>query len=133
MEDMLNSKNLHSIENEKVLSQTSDAASKKKSVSLEVFIPLESDFFDGHFPSFKIFPAVAQIYLADRFAKKYLGVEGFAREIKRVKFPSPVLPETRILLALELDETCAEKKSLSFTLSDFTDKSKIYSSGTAIL
>lgn len=122
--------NLHSIQNERIVSQSSDAQSKTKSVCLEVFISPESDFFDGHFPAFKLFPAVAQIYLVDRFAKKYLGLEGFAKEIKRVKFPSPVMPGATVLLSLEQDLLSG---TLSFSICDSVQKDKVYSSGTAVL
>ena len=120
--------NLHSIQNERIVSQSSDAQSKTKSVCLEVFISPESDFFDGHFPAFKLFPAVAQIYLVDRFAKEYLGVQAFTKELKRVKFPSPLLPGARVLLSLELDQAF---DTLSFSLCDCEQKDKVYSSGTA--
>lgn len=122
--------NLHSIQDEKIISQSFDEVSNTKKMCLQVFVSEKSDFFDGHFPSFKIFPAVAQIYLVDLFAKKYFGAEGFVKEIKRVKFPSPMLPETSVLLNLEYNE---QKRSLFFTLCDAFQKDKIFSSGTAFL
>ena len=64
------------------------------------------------------------------FAKKYFGAEGFVKEIKRVKFPSPMLPETSVLLNLEYNE---QKRSFFFTLCDAFQKDKIFSSGTAFL
>jgi len=122
--------NLHSIRNEKIISQTADDQTKTRSVCLEIFISPESDFFDGHFPSFKLFPAVAQIYLADRFAKQYLGLEGFVKKMKRVKFPSPIVPGTSVLLNLEVDGIHG---ILSFSICDCCQKDKVYSSGTAAI
>lgn len=122
------SENLHSIQDGKLVFKDVDDSAKTKKVCLEVCIPPQSDFFDGHFPSFKLFPAVAQIYLADRFAKEYLGVQAFTKELKRVKFPSPLLPGARVLLSLELDQAFG---TLSFSLCDCEQKDKVYSSGTA--
>ena len=55
------SENLHDIVDEKVLSQSGDSA------EIEFFIPASSDFFDGHFPEFKLLPAVAQFEIITRF------------------------------------------------------------------
>ena len=46
--------NDHDIRDEKVVSREENA------VVLEFVIPASSDFFDGHFPQYKLLPAVAQ-------------------------------------------------------------------------
>ena len=97
----------HSIENEKVNSRTED------SVELEFLIPAECDFFDGHFPEFKLLPAVAQVQIVTRFASEYFNVPCTVSRAKRFKFLSPVLPDTQVILSLSVNK---EKKSVSFSL-----------------
>ena len=46
--------NDHDIHDEKVISRD------ETSVVLEFVIPGSSDFYDGHFPQYKLLPAVAQ-------------------------------------------------------------------------
>ncbi len=56
--------NLHNVENEKILEKS------ENKVVLEFVIPATSDFFDGHFPEFKLLPAVAQFEIITRFCRK---------------------------------------------------------------
>ena len=114
------SENLHDIVDEKILSQSGDSA------EIEIFIPASSDFFDGHFPEFKLLPAVAQFEIITRFSKKYFGTERYVPEIKRIKFSAPIRPDTLVRLKLEFNR---EKKSMSFLLRDAKKSDKAYSSG----
>ena len=75
-----NKMNDHSINNEKILEQTED------SVVIEYLIPETSDLFDGHFPEFKLLPAVGQFENITRFAKKYFKVARWTPSIRRMKF-----------------------------------------------
>ena len=112
--------NLHGIENEKVL------ARGENSVSLEFAVPASCDFFDGHFPQFKLLPAVGQFEIITRFATKYLGVSRFVQKIKRVKFSSPILPNTIACLELDFDQN---KQIVSFIMKS-ADGGRVFSSGT---
>ena len=112
--------NLHAIENEKVLSRG------ENSVSLEFTVPASCDFFDGHFPQFKLLPAVGQFEIITRFSTKYLDVSRFVQKIKRVKFSSPILPDTTAMLDLSFDET---RQIVSFAMKS-ADDGRIFSSGT---
>ena len=114
------SENLHDIVDEKILSQSGDSA------EIEFFIPASSDFFDGHFPEFKLLPAVAQFEIITRFSKKYFGTERYVPEIKRIKFSAPIRPDTLVRLKLDFNR---EKKSMSFLLWDAKKSDKAYSSG----
>lgn len=113
--------NLHSIENEKILLQTDDV------MQLEFTIPASSDFFDGHFPEFKLLPAVAQFEVVTRFAKKYFGTQRFVPKINRMKFSAPIRPDTMVQLKLNINK---EKQSMSYSLWDARAQEKVYSSGT---
>lgn len=111
----------HGIENEKILAQFQDAA------TLSFAIPASSDFFDGHFPQYKLLPGVAQVELVTRFAHKYLNTGRNVTKIKRVKFAAPIRPDTTVTLVMEYNE---KKQSVSYSLSDTNESERIYSSGS---
>lgn len=113
--------NLHSIENEIVVSR------EENKISLEFIIPAASDFFDGHFPEYKLLPAVAQFEVITRFSRKYFGTQRYVPNIKRIKFSAPIRPDTKI--HLDLTNNVA-KGSVSFTMGDAEVEGKVYSTGT---
>ncbi|MBP5251866.1 MAG: hydroxymyristoyl-ACP dehydratase [Treponema sp.] len=113
--------NGHLIENEKQIFLSSEK------VRLGFVIPEASDFFDGHFPVFKILPAVAQTWIAVNFADKYFGTGKTVLKIKRMKFVSPVLPDANVELELVFNR---EKETVTFTFYDSEDSQKTYSAGS---
>ena len=113
--------NLHGIVDEKIVGK------KENSVSLEFSIPESSDFFDGHFPEFKLLPAVAQFEVVTRFSRKYFNTQRYVPAIKRIKFSNPIRPDTNVHLDLEYR---AEKRSVSFSMQDADIEGKVYSSGS---
>ena len=113
--------NLHGIVDEKIVEK------KENSVSLEFSIPESSDFFDGHFPEFKLLPAVAQFEVVTRFSRKYFNTQRYVPAIKRIKFSNPIRPDTNVHLDLEYR---AEKSSVSFSMQDADIEGKLYSSGS---
>ena len=116
--------NIHGIPAETVMLRREN--DKNLEVELEVFIPESSDYFDGHFPDFKLLPAVAQIDLVAHFAQRYFGTALSTPDIKRFKFSDKLLPNSTVVFKIKFD---GEKSKVSFEISDFTG-SKIYSSGT---
>ncbi len=112
--------NSHSIGNEKILSKT------ESRITLEFMIPATSDFFDGHFPHFKLLPAVGQFEIITRFSNKYFGSSRNTPKIRRIKFSSPILPDTTVNLELSYVE---EKKTVSFVMRDAANEKRTYSSG----
>lgn len=110
---------VHGVENEIVNERTEN--------HLEISFTLSagSDFFDGHFPEFKLLPAVAQFEIVTRFSKKYFNTDRGVEKIRRMKFSSPILPGTRLLLVLDFAE---EKNQVTFTLSD-AKGGQVYSNG----
>lgn len=112
--------NLHDIKDEKVIEKS------ENKVALEFMIPASSDFFDGHFPEFKLLPAVAQFEVITRFSRKYFGTQRYIPNIKRIKFSAPILPDSKIRLDLELK---LEKGTVAFNMADANDASHVYSSG----
>lgn len=113
--------NLHDIVNEEVVSK------EENQISLEFVIPASSDFFDGHFPEYKLLPAVAQFEVVTRYSKKYFGTQRWVPSIKRIKFSAPIRPDTKIHLDLNYN---AEKGTVTFNLADANVEGKVYSSGT---
>ena len=113
--------NLHDIKDEQIISK------EERKVVLEFVIPASSDFFDGHFPEYKLLPAVAQFEVVTRFSRKYFGTQRWVPSIKRIKFSAPIRPDTKIHLELTYK---AEKQSVTFNLSDANVEGKVYSSGT---
>ena len=113
--------NLHDIKDEQIISK------EEGKVVLEFVIPASSDFFDGHFPEYKLLPTVAQFEVVTRFSRKYFGTQRWVPRIKRIKFSAPIRPDTKIHLELTYK---AEKQSVTFNLSDANVEGKVYSSGT---
>ena len=114
----------HSIENEIVIIREESA------ITLEFLIPAQCDFFDGHFPQFKLLPAVGQFEIIFRFAKKYFNVSRAVSSIKRMKFSAPVLPDAKVRLNLVCN---LEKQSVTFKMWSALDENRIYSSGTFLV
>ncbi|MCR5063352.1 MAG: hydroxymyristoyl-ACP dehydratase [Treponema sp.] len=112
--------NTHDIKDETVISKD------ENSVILEFSIPGTSDFFDGHFPEYKLLPAVAQFEIITRFSRKYFGTQRYVPNIKRIKFSAPIRPESKINLELTFKK---DKNLISFTMADAEIKEKTYSSG----
>ncbi|MCR4822318.1 MAG: AMP-binding protein [Treponema sp.] len=118
--------NIHGIPAETLMLRREN--DKNLEVELEVLIPATSDYFDGHFPDFKLLPAVAQVDLVAHFAQRYFGTELSTPDIKRFKFTDKLLPDSTVVFKLKFD---GEKNKVSFEISDFTG-SKVYSTGTYI-
>ena len=112
--------NDHDIRNEEILSRD------ETSVVMEFVIPGTSDFFDGHFPEYKLLPAGAQFEIITRFSRKYFGTQRYVPNIKRIKFSAPIRPETKIHLELTYKK---EKGLVGFNMADANVEGKVYSSG----
>ena len=113
--------NNHDIKDEEVISRDENA------VVLEFVIPATSDFFDGHFPQYKLLPAVAQFEVITRFSRKYFGTQRYVPNIKRIKFSAPIKPDTKIRLELTYKK---DKGTVSFNMADAKVEGKVYSSGS---
>lgn len=89
----------------------------------KVFLPSDLVFFQGHFPGYPILPGVAQIYIAEQLATRYLSAFGDFTGMKQLKFSRPITPVAFLFLALDLNP---EKMSLSF---QFYDEVEVKSKG----
>lgn len=113
--------NMHDIINENVIEQN------ETTLVMEVVIPESADFFDGHFPEYKLLPAVAQFEVVTRFCRKYFGTERWVPSIRRIKFSAPIRPDTKVKLEASYKK---EKNSVSYTLSNADKPEIVYSSGS---
>ena len=111
---------IHKIPPEEILAQN------ESEISLKVKISAESDYFDGHFPQFKLLPAVAQIDLLVHYAQKYFALPLSTPNIKRFKFSDKILPDTTVIFKISFEK---EKNRVSFEVSDEAD-GRVYSSGS---
>jgi 3-hydroxymyristoyl/3-hydroxydecanoyl-(acyl carrier protein) dehydratase len=109
--------------NESVIEKTDNSA-------LLEFTALESwDYFDGHFPGFKLLPAVAQIEIVVRLASKYFNSSIFIQQAKRLKFSSIIQANTRVQLSLSYKK---ESQALNFSMKSPAGDT-VYSSGILTL
>ncbi len=69
-----------------------------------ILIPKDHPCFEGHFPGHPIFPAVAQLDLVLEHLQTIMERNLTISEIKRAKFPAPILPGTLVQLALNVQD-----------------------------
>jgi 3-hydroxymyristoyl/3-hydroxydecanoyl-(acyl carrier protein) dehydratase len=94
-------------------------------VELELRVPAELAYFEGHFPGMPILPGVVQIDWSIRLGRARLPVRGEFVAAEQIKFLSIVRPEARLTLLLEINH--ADKLIFSYS-----GKEKKYSSGTLV-
>ncbi len=94
-------------------------------VQARIVVPETSDYYDGHFPEFKLLPAVVQI---DLVLKIFCGLTGMALNFKRIsraKFMGPIFPAMQVTLE---GSYSANTGRLLFGI--LSDEGKKLSSGT---
>ena len=70
------------------------------SIRVKLSLPENLDFFDGHFDSLPILPAVAQLFIAKKIAEQLMHICGQFNGLKQLKFMSPISPNSDIELQL---------------------------------
>ena len=94
---------------------------EENSITYELFIYKNCNFFKGHFPKYMIMPGVAQIYLAKELAIYNFKTDLSKGQLKRIKFINVIKPNSIIRLKLT-------KQEKFITFEYFNDEQK-YSSG----
>lgn len=96
--------------------------------SVKFQIPESSDYFDGHFPEFKLLPAVVQIDLVLRFFRAFLNLPTELERLPRVKFSSPIFPN----MPVTVRETYSpDSGKIAFRME--ADAGRVCSSGSIVL
>jgi len=107
-----------------VLGQESTASGD---IHLQLHIPEDLLFFDGHFDKVPILPGVVQIHWVDHYARQSFSLtEGFLR-LESIKFKQIINPGQEITLALSYDPA---KGKISFVYSSATGE---HASGRIVL
>lgn len=96
-------------------------------VTLRLMFPETSDFYNGHFPAFKLLPAVAQVDMTVMLANALFGTPRVLQRIQRTKFSYPVLPDTPVNLEMTYK---AETGKVLFTYT--LDSGRMLSTGTLV-
>ena len=86
-------------------------------VTLKLVFPETSDFYNGHFPSFKLLPAVAQVDMTVMLAQALLGTPDTVARIQRTKFSYPILPNVPAILEMSYKAESG-KLAFSYTLEE---------------
>lgn len=94
----------------------------ENSIEYEILFYKNCNFFNGHFPQFKLLPGVVQLYYAKEFASHYFGMALGEGQWKRIKFSNIILPDSPITLKLSKSETSV--------MYEYYDINKKYSSGS---
>jgi acyl-coenzyme A synthetase/AMP-(fatty) acid ligase/3-hydroxymyristoyl/3-hydroxydecanoyl-(acyl carrier protein) dehydratase len=104
----------------------------KDSGVFEFAVPESCPYFDGHFPEFKILPAVAQFELILACAAHLVPAEGFpVSGSRRIKFSNIIHPNVKLHLELTLRR---REKTLRFTIRSADGfAAKIFAAGTILL
>jgi 3-hydroxymyristoyl/3-hydroxydecanoyl-(acyl carrier protein) dehydratase len=97
-------------------------------VTLKLVFPETSDFYSGHFPAFKLLPAVAQVDMVVTLAHALLGTSQTVSRIQRTKFSYPILPNVPAILEMSY-KADAGKVAFSYTL----EEGRALSSGSLVM
>jgi 3-hydroxymyristoyl/3-hydroxydecanoyl-(acyl carrier protein) dehydratase len=97
-----------------------------RGVRLELTIPVDLTYFEGHFPDVPLLPGVVQISWAIELGRQQLNFSGAFRALSAVKFTRVIQPGATVVLVLEYSD---EKRQLDFV---YELDGKTCSNGTAL-
>ena len=78
---------------------------------LQLNLPPDLIYFDGHFPDVALLPGVVQVAWAIELGRQLLGIAGSVRALNAVKFTRVIQPGAMVVLVLEY---VSEKRQLDF-------------------
>jgi 3-hydroxymyristoyl/3-hydroxydecanoyl-(acyl carrier protein) dehydratase len=94
--------------------------------TLTLRVPVDLDYFRGHFAGVPVVPGVVLIRWAEYFARQQLGITGICRQLEGIKFKRLVRPETILQLTL------THRPDTGKLLFDYTDANTDISSGRLV-
>jgi len=95
-------------------------------IELDLRVPADLAYFDGHFPGMPILPGVVQIDWSIRLGRERLPLRGGFVAAEQLKFLSIIRPDMRLTLSLQIN-THGERLGFSYAA-----KERKYSSGTLV-
>jgi 3-hydroxyacyl-[acyl-carrier-protein] dehydratase len=102
-----------------------------KEIEASAYVPVDSPWFQGHFPSEPILPGIALVHMAEQAILKYAETKKerikFAA-LRRVRFVQPVRPGDALSLNISSEDT-GKETLFSFKV---TNKENIVCSGLII-
>lgn len=94
------------------------------SVRLDLRLPHELSWFEGHFSDCPLLPGVIQVTWAVEFGRRHLPVPSGFQSLSAVKFMRFILPGAEVALQLEFD---AARRKLAF---EYRERGAVCSGGT---
>lgn len=94
------------------------------SVLIEMLLTKDLPMFDGHFNGVAIMPAVAQLYIVEKIARKELNVKGMFASMNQIKFVGPISPNITIQIKISYN---VYKQRVLF---EYSDKAVLKSKGS---
>ena len=85
----------------------------EQSIALKARVGAELLAFKGHFPSFAVYPGVAQIAMVQQAVTKYFASLGRMQRIEQLRFQNFILPDQEVFIQLE-----QQQQSVQFKLSN---------------
>ena len=98
-------------------------------LTAKLLFPVTSDYYDGHFPEFKLLPAVVQVDMVLRLARNFLEVPKELSKMNRTRFANPILPDVPVMVKITYDAD-AGKVTFAYTSEDGETS---YSNGSLIM
>lgn len=98
-------------------------------LTAKLLFPATSDYYDGHFPEFKLLPAVVQVDMVLRLARNFLEVPKELSRMNRTRFANPILPDVPVMVKITYDAD-AGKVTFAYTSEDGETS---YSNGSLIM
>ncbi len=85
-----------------LLTELPDAAviDTEATYQLNLRVPEDLLYFDGHFAQAPILPGVVQVHWAEHFARKLFALEGECQQLEAIKFQQVIRPGQRLTLEL---------------------------------
>lgn len=94
-----------------------------RQVGLDLLIPPDLLYWNGHFPNRPILPGVVQVHWAITFGRRHLSLGQSRATALQVKFRRPVEPGDRLTLDLR---AAPDRDRLTF---DYRDRTEVRSTG----
>lgn len=76
----------------------------ERKLEVKVLFPETSDFYDGHFPEYKLLPAVAQVDTLFRLVRMFWNADAKLDSFQRLKFTAVIPPNVPLMIEENLDE-----------------------------